>query len=199
MKNSKVQWMIKVAMLSALSMILMIFEFPIPFIAPPFYELDFSEVPALLGSFALGPAAGIAIEVIKIVLNLVINSSITAGVGEFANLVIGISFVLPAGLIYRNKRTKKSAVLGMTVGSFAMVVMGCFLNVYMLIPAYGAALKMPIEGFVEMGAAINASVDSLWKLVLLCTAPFNMLKAVLVSVITMLIYKPLSPVLKLKK
>ena len=199
MKNSKVQWMIKVAMLSALSMILMIFEFPIPFIAPPFYELDFSEVPALLGSFALGPAAGIAIEVIKIVLNLVINSSITAGVGEFANLVIGISFVLPAGLIYRNKRTKKSAVLGMTVGSFAMVVMGCFLNVYMLIPAYGAALKMPIEGFVEMGAAINASVDSLWKLVLLCKAPFNMIKAVLVSVITMLIYKTLSPVLKLKK
>ncbi|MBQ9737569.1 MAG: ECF transporter S component [Clostridia bacterium] len=199
MKNSKVQWMIKVAMLSALSMILMIFEFPIPFIAPPFYELDFSEVPALLGSFALGPAAGIAIEVIKIVLNLVINSSITAGVGEFANLVIGISFVLPAGLIYQNKRTKKSAILGMTVGSFAMVVMGCFLNVYMLIPAYGAALKMPIEAFVEMGAAINASVDSLWKLVLLCTAPFNMLKAVLVSVITMLIYKPLSPVLKLKK
>ena len=199
MKNSKVQWMIKVAMLSALSMILMLFEFPLPFIAPPFYELDFSEVPALLGSFALGPAAGIAVEVIKIVLNLVINSSITAGVGEFANLVIGVSFVLPAGLIYQNKRTKKSAILGMTVGSFAMVVMGCFLNVYMLIPAYGAALKMPIEAFVEMGAAINASVDSLWKLVLLCTAPFNMLKAVLVSVITMLIYKPLSPVLKLKK
>ncbi len=199
MKKSKVQWMIKVAMLSAVSMILMLFEFPLPFIAPPFYELDFSEVPVLLGSFALGPAAGIAVEVIKIVLNLLINSSITAGVGEFANLVVGISFVLPAGLIYRNKRTKKSAILGMTIGSFAMVVMGCFLNVYMLIPAYGAALKVPIEGFVEMGAAINPSVDSLWKLVLICTVPFNMLKAVLVSVITMLIYKPLSPVLKLKK
>ena len=94
MKKYNAKWMVKVSMLSAVSVVLMLFEFPIPFIAPPFYELDFSEVPVLLGAFALGPLAGVVIELLKILLNLLINGTITAGVGEFANFVIGISFVL---------------------------------------------------------------------------------------------------------
>lgn len=199
MKNNKVQWMIKVAMLSALSMILMLFEFPLPFIAPPFYELDFSEVPVLLGGFALGPLAGVMIECIKILLNFFINGSITYGVGEIANLAVGIVFVLPACLLYKKYRTKKSAIFGMIIGGATMVVIGSLLNAFVLIPAYAKFLKMPIDTFVKMGAGIYPAINSLWKLVLLCTVPFNILKAVLISVITVLIYKPLSPVLKVKK
>ncbi len=199
MKKIETQWMVKVAMLSAVSVILMLLEFPLPFIAPPFYELDFSEVPVLLGGFALGPLAGVVIEVFKILLNLLINGTVTGGVGEFANLIIGISFVLPGCWIYRRIKTKKSAIFGMAIGGVVMVALGCIINTYVLIPIYAEAFEMPIEAFVSMGAKINPMIDSLWKLVLLCTAPFNLIKAILVSVITALIYKPLSPVLKLKK
>ncbi len=199
MKSSNIKWMVKVAMLSAVSVILMLFEFPIPFIAPSFYELDFSEVPVLLGGFALGPLAGVIIECIKILLNFLINGSVTYGVGEFANLLVGITFVLPACLLYKKQKTKKSAIFGMIIGGAVMVVFGSLLNAFVLIPAYAKAFKMPIDAFIKMGASIYPSINSLWKLVLFCTAPFNILKAVLVSVVTVVIYKPLSPVLKLKK
>ena len=103
MKKSKIEWMTKIAMLSAAAMVLMLFEFPLPFVAPMFYELDFSEVPVLVGAFALGPVAGIAIEFLKILVNLLINGTITAGVGELANFLVGVSFILPAELIYKHK------------------------------------------------------------------------------------------------
>jgi riboflavin transporter FmnP len=199
MKNIKIEWMIKVAMLSAVAMVLMLFEFPLPFLAPPFYELDFSEIPVLLGAFALGPLAGVVIEFIKIVLNLLINGTITAGVGEAANFVIGISFVLPAELIYRHKKSKINAIKGMVAGGLIMVVLGCFINAFVLIPIFAKALEIPIDVLVKMGSAIYPSIDSVGKMVIMCVAPFNALKVILVSVITALIYKPLSPILKIKR
>lgn len=199
MRKTNTEWLVKVAMLSAISVVIMLFEFPLPFIAPPFYKLDFSEVPVLVGAFALGPVAGIAIEFVKVVLNLLINGTITAGVGEFANFLVGASFVLPAALIYRRNKTKRRAVLGMITGGLIMIVLGAFVNAYVLIPAYGKALEMPMEAFVKMGSAIYSKVDSLFDLVLLCVVPFNALKVVLVSLITALIYKPLSPILKVRK
>ena len=199
MKNRKVEWMVKVAMLSAAAMVLMLFEFPMPFIAPPFYEIDLSEVPVLLGTFALGPLAGVTIEGIKIILNLLINGTKTAGVGEFANFLVGVAFVLPAALVYKCKRTKRSAVFGMILGSLIMVTLGGFLNAFVLIPTYAKAFKMPLEVFVEMGAKIIPAVDSVGKLVLFCVVPFNIIKVIAVSVITALIYKPLSPMLKVKR
>ena len=111
MKKVNTKWMVKVAMLSAVSVVLMLFEFPLPFIAPPFYELDFSEVPVLIGTFALGPLAGVVIEFVKVLLNLLINGSITGGVGEFANFLVGVCFVFPAGLIYKHNKSKKQGVL----------------------------------------------------------------------------------------
>lgn len=198
MKKGRLEWLIKVAMLSAVSVILMFFEFPLPFIAPPFYKIDFSEVPVLIGTFALGPVAGVGIEFLKIVLNLLINGTITAGVGEMANFVVGIAFILPAGIIYKYKKCKKNAILGMTIGGVIMVVLGCFVNAFLLIPAYGKMLEIPMEAFVKMGSAINPAIDSIAKLVVLCVAPFNILKVILVSIITALIYKPLSPILKVK-
>lgn len=197
MRDTKVNWMVKVAMLSAVSVLLMLLEFPIPFIAPPFYEFDFSEVPVLIGAFALGPMAGVVIELLKVLLNLLINGTITGGVGEFANFLVGISFVLPVEFVYMKNKSKKNAIIGMVVGGIIMVAISCVINAFVLIPAYGKALGMPIEAFVDMGAKIYPAIDSLWKLVLLCTLPFNLLKVVIVSVITTLTYKRIKSIFKI--
>lgn len=194
--NNKTKWMVKVAFLSAVSLILMLFEFPLPFLAPPFYELDFSEVPVLIGTFALGPLAGVATEAIKILLNLIVNGTITGGVGELANFITGVIFILPAGYLYKKRRTKKCAITGMILGGVIMVVASAFINAYILIPAYGNALNMPIDAFIQMGSKIHPSIDSIMDLALLCVVPFNVLKVTVVSVITALIYKPLKPLLK---
>ncbi len=196
MRKNKTKWMVKVAMLSAVAVVLMLLEFPLPFIAPPFYELDFSEIPVLVGAFALGPAAGVVIEAIKVILNLLINGTITGGVGEAANFLVGIAFILPAGIIYKRNKSKKTAAFGMAVGSVLMVVLSCFVNTYILIPAYGAAMGLEVSAFVKMAAAIHPSIDSLWKMIVLCVAPFNVIKVTLVSVITSILYKHISPVLK---
>ena len=197
MKRTNVKWLVKVSMLGAVAMVLMLLEFPLPFIAPPFYEFDFSEVPVLIGTFALGPLAGVIVELIKVLLNLIVNGTITAGVGEFANFLVGTSFALPAGYVYRKHKDKKHAVLGLVVGSVIMVIFAGLINLYVLIPAYGKALSMPIEAFVQMGSSIFPSIDSLWKLVLLCVVPFNAIKAIAASIVTMFIYKHISRIIKM--
>lgn len=194
--TNRVEWIVKVSMLSAVATVLMLLEFPLPFIAPPFYELDISEVPVLLGAFALGPVAGVVIETIKILLNLVINGTITAGVGECANWLMGVALVFPASIIYHKNKCKKNAILGLICGSLLMVILGGFVNVYILIPTYGKALGISMDEFVNMGAAIHSAVDSIPKMALLCVVPFNILKSIIVSVVTMLIYKKISPILK---
>ena len=194
--RSKVRTLAQIAMLGAVATVLMLFEFPLPFIAPPFYELDFSEVPILVGAFAMGPLAGVAIEAIKILLNFVINGTITAGVGEFANFILGCAFLLPASLIYRQKKTKKRAIIGMALGTVIMTVAGCVMNAFVLLPAYGAAFGMPVDAFVQMGTAINKSVNSLFTFAVLAVGPFNLIKGILDSVIVMLIYKRIRVILK---
>lgn len=199
MRNKNVEWLVKIAMLSAVATVLMLFEFPLPFIAPPFYEMDFSEVPVLIGAFALGPMAGVAIEAIKILLNFILNGTITAGVGEVANFVMGVVFVLPASMIYMRHRTKKNALLGLIVGGLSMVVLSCFINSFVMLPIYGKAFGVPVESFVQMAAKIHPSIDTMFEFAVLCVAPFNLIKVALVSLITMLLYKHLSPLLKNKK
>ena len=194
--RSKVRTLAQIAMLGAVATVLMLFEFPLPFIAPPFYELDFSEVPILVGAFAMGPLAGVAIEAIKILLNFVINGTITAGVGEFANFILGCAFLLPASLIYRQKKTKKRAIIGMALGTVIMTVAGCVMNAFVLLPAYGAAFGMPVDAFVQMGTAINKSINSLFTFAVLAVGPFNLIKGILDSVIVMLIYKRTRVILK---
>lgn len=197
MKSKNVNWLVKVAMLSAVSTVLMLFEFPLPFIAPPFYELDFSEVTVLIGSFALGPIAGVVIEALKILLNLLINGTVTAGVGEIANFAMGVAFVLPAALIYKRHKSKKNAVTGMIVGGITMVAASCFINAYIMLPVYGTAFKMPIDAIISMATKINSSIDTMLEFVLWCVAPFNLIKVILVNIITIFIYKPMSPLLKI--
>jgi riboflavin transporter FmnP len=184
-----------IGMFGAVASVLMFLEFPLPF-APSFYELDFSEVPVLIGSFALGPVAGILIELIKILIHLVIKGTHTAGVGEVANFIIGCALVLPAGFIYRLRKNRKRALIGMAVGTLTMTAAGCLINAFVLLPTYAAAFGMPMEALIDMGNAVNHSVHDLATFAILCVGPFNLLKGVLVSVVTMILYKRISGLIK---
>lgn len=193
--RNRIQRITKTGMLAAIAAVLMLFEIPLPF-APSFYEIDFSEVPVLVGCFAMGPMAGVMTELVKILLNFIINGTVTAGVGELANFIIGCSFVLPASLIYKRKHTKKNAIIGMAAGTAFMTLAGCFINAFVLLPAYAKAFGMPIDALVEMGNAVNSHITSLTTFVIFAVAPFNLLKGFLVSLIVRLVYKKISPVLK---
>ena len=194
--KNKVRMMAQIGMLSAIAVVLMLFEIPLPF-APSFYEIDFSEVPVLVGSFAMGPLAGAAIEFVKILLNFAINGTTTAGVGEFANFLIGCAMVLPAAWIYKMNHTRKGAIIGMLTGTLFMAFIGCFLNAFVLLPTYAKAFGMPIDALVGMGTAVNSHITSLTTFVIFAVAPFNLLKGFLVSLIVFLIYKMISPILKM--
>ena len=195
-RTNKTRTLVEIGMLGAIATVLMLFEFPIPFIAPPFYEMDLSEVPVLVGAFALGPMAGATIELIKILINLMINGTATAFVGEIGNYIIGCSFIIPAAVIYKKKKSKKNALIAMIVGTLTMAVFGCFLNAYVLLPTYAAAFGMPIDAIIGMGSAINPSITNIMTFVVIAVAPFNIIKGFIVSLITMLIYKHISPILK---
>lgn len=187
---------VQIGMLAAISVVLMLFEIPLPF-APSFYEIDFSEVPVLIGAFTMGPLAGAAIEFVKILLNLVITGTDTAGVGEIANFLIGCSLCVPAAFIYKRKRTRNGALVGMAMGTILMVIAGCFINAYVMLPAYSTAFGLPIDSLVQMGTVVNPNITSLSTFVVFAVAPFNLLKGVLVSLIVLLIYKKISPIFKL--
>ena len=195
--GTKIRTIVQVGMLAAIAVVLMLFEIPLPF-APSFYEIDFSEVPVMIGTFAMGPLAGAAIELVKILLNFFINGTTTAGVGEVANFLIGCALVVPAGIIYRRKRTRKGAIIGMAAGTVFMTLLGCVLNAYVLLPTYAAAFQLPIDSLVAMGTAVNGSITDLFTFVAFAVAPFNILKGVLVSLIVFLIYKKISPVFHMK-
>lgn len=189
----------KIAMIglfSAIAVILFLFEFPIPFIAPPFYELDFSEIPALVGAFAFGPVAGVMIEFCKVLLKLAIKGTSTAFVGDLANFVIGCSLILPASIIYMFKKTKRTAILSCVAGSIFMTVFGTAFNGIYLLPAFSALFGMPMDVILGMGTEINGHINSITTFVCFAVAPMNIIKSVAASVVTLLIYKPLSPILK---
>ncbi len=184
-----------IGMLGAIAVVLMLFEIPLPF-APSFYEIDLSEVPVLVGCFAMGPVAGVLIELVKIILNLIINGTVTAGVGELANFFIGCSFCIPAGMIYNRKKTKKGAIVGLVSGTLIMTFLGCFINAYIMLPTYAKAFSIPLDGLIEMGTKVNANITDLFTFVMFAVVPFNLLKGILVSIVVLLIYKKISPIIK---
>ena len=186
-----------IGMFSAIAMILMLFEFPLPF-APGFYELDFSELPILIGAFAYGPAAGVMMEFIKILLKLCIKGTSTAFVGDLANFVVGCSMILPASVIYAFRKTKKTALLACVAGTLIMTVFGTAFNAVYLLPAFSELYGMPLEAILQMGSEVNPLMKegSIVSFVAACVAPMNLIKGASVSLLTLLIYKPLSPILK---
>lgn len=195
-EKTKVNKMVIMAMLSAVAVVLMYFEFPVTLIAPAFYEMDLSEVPVMVGSFMLGPAAGVLMEAVKVILKICIKGTSTVFVGDFANFILGCAFVIPASVLYHLHRTKKNAIFGLAAGGLSLMVFGVLLNAFYLLPKYSELYGMPISTFVDMGRQINAGIHDVFTLVILAVAPFNLIKAVLVSVITMLLYKYLSRLLK---
>ena len=186
--------LVQIGMLSALAIILMQFEIPLPF-APAFYKIDFSEVPVLIGCFSMGPFAGVLIELIKVILNVAIKGTMTMGIGDAANFLIGCAFCVPAALIYQKKRTKSGAVTGMVLGTVIMTILGCVLNAYILLPVYAKAFEMPLDALVSMGTEVNGAITGLMTFVLFAVAPFNLLKGILVSLIVFFVYKKIRRVL----
>lgn len=188
--------LVLMAMFSALATVLMLFEFPIPFIAPSFYEIDLSEIPILIGSFIMGPVAGVLMEAIKILLKLLIKGTSTAYVGDFANFCIGCCFVIPASIMYKHKKSKKNAFAGMAVGTVVMAVAGVVLNYFIMIPFYVKFYGMPLDVILGAGAKINPLISNKLTFVLICVAPFNIVKGVIDGLITALIYKRISIFIK---
>ena len=182
----------KIAILGSLAFILMLFEFPLP-VAPSFYKLDLSEVPVLVGGFALGPIAAIVIEALKNVLNIIFTGSTTAYVGELANFIVGCGFVVPAAIIYKRNKTKSSAIKGLIVGTICLVIAGALMNVYVLLPLYSRFMEL--DKIIEAGNMIFKGVKDVSTFVLFCVVPFNLIKGIIVSAITALVYKRVSPLL----
>ena len=160
-----------------------------PFLAPPFYKMDFSEIPVLLCGFFLGPSAGVICLALKVLIKLLLTGTTTAFVGDFANFIVGCTLVLPAVIIYHVRKTKKSAMLGLIVGTVSMAVFGSAFNAIYLIPEFSRLFGLSLESIIGMGAAIHASIDSVNMLALLCVAPLNLVKGAAVSILTLLLYK----------
>lgn len=191
-EKTKINKMVLIAMLSAVSVVLMYLDFPMAFIAPSFYKLDFSEVPVLIGSFMLGPCAGVAIEAVKVILHLCIKGTETAFVGDFANFILGCMYVLPASIIYHCHKSRKVAVISLITGGIVLIISGTVLNALYLLPKYSELYGMPIESFIAMGNKINSSINDIFSFVAIAVAPFNLIKAVIDGIITTVLYKYLS-------
>lgn len=191
--------MAMIGMFSAIAAILHIMDFALPFIAPPFYKLDFSELPALIGAYAFGPFAGVMIEFLKILLKLIFKGTSTAFVGDLANFAVGCSFILPASIIYDFNKKKKTAILSCVVGTIVLTVFGTMFNALYLIPAFSALYGLGIEEIIAMGTSINKGITDLTSFVIIAVAPLNLIKGSVVSLITLLVYKKISPILKSRK
>ncbi len=187
--------LVKISVLAVLSYILMLMDFPLPMF-PGFLKLDFSDIPAVLGAFAIGPVAGVFIQLVKVILYFLTNSG-TGGAGELANFLVGAAYVVPAAMIYHRRKDRKHAIIGLLIGTISMTVVGIIANIYITIPFY-TALGMPIEAIVEMGTIINSKIIDIKTLVLYGISPFNVLKGGFIAFITLLIYKKISPILKNK-
>lgn len=186
--------LVKVSVLGVLAFIIMLFEFIVP-IFPGFLKMDLSDVPALLGAFALGPVAGVVIELIKNILHIIIRGTQTAVVGELSNFIIGGVFAFTAGSIYQIKKDKKHAIIGMVVATIAMAVAGVLTNLYLIIPFYSKAMGMPLDTIISMGTSANAAIIDLKTLVIYGVTPFNLLKGATISLVVSMIYKKVSPVI----
>jgi riboflavin transporter FmnP len=187
-----VRKLVTIGVLAALSSVIMYFEFPLPML-PPFLNLDFSEIPALLAAFAFGPLAALFVELVKNLIHLMVTK--TMGVGELANFLIGISFVVPAGLVYKNFKDKKGALISLIIATLSMVVFASLFNYFALLPLYAKVLGFPIEAVVSLAQSVNKNITDVKTLIIYGIIPFNVFKGIVLSVVTIVIYKRLSPIL----
>ena len=179
------------AMLSAVAFVLMLMDFPVPFLIPDFVKMDVSELPSLLASFALGPVYGVVVCLVKNLLHLLMTS--TGGIGELCNFLMGACFAIPAGLIYQKFKSHKGAVVSALVGSVVMAALSVPINYFISYPFYTSF--MPLEAIIGMYQEIRPSANGLLECLITFNAPFTLIKGLLTSVLCFLIYKPLSPLL----
>ena len=193
--NSKldVRKMTVTAMLSAIAFVLMFLDTAVP-IMPSFIKLDLSELPALIATFALGPVCGVIVCLIKNLLHLLITT--TGGLGELSNFILGAAFVLPAGLIYQHKKTKKNAIIGAIVGALAMAIISFPSNLFIVYPVYYNFMPKDVIIAAYQALVPFANIDSIAKCLLLFNVPFTFVKGLISAIITILIYQPLRPLLK---
>lgn len=190
-KNKNLRKLVGSAMLAAVAFVLQFLEFPMP-LSPSFAKFDLSDLPALIGAFAYGPLWGVVIEAVKNALHLFQTQ--TGGIGELANFLMGAALVFPAGLIYQKHKSRKTALIGCVVGSLCMGVMAALANYFILLPMF--EIFMPIDEVIAAFAAVIPFIHTKLDVVLLNALPMNILKGLVVSLITMLLYKRLSPILK---
>lgn len=183
------RYLAKIGMLSAIATILMFFEVPLP-LMPVFLKLDISDLPAIIAAFLYGPMAGVLIEFIKNMLHG-INSQ-TMGLGEVANFLVGIAFVLPAGILYKKLHQRRGAFISLMVGTFSMMFFASLLNYFVLLPMYQAVLHFPLEQIVQMGATANPRIVDLQSFIALAIAPFNFIKGIIISLLTLGIYSKIA-------
>ena len=191
-KSFSLDRMVKVGILAGISYLLMFIQLPIP-IAPPFMKVDLADVPALIGGFAMGPLYGVLIQLIKNVLNL--SKTMTGGVGELSNFVVGSTFVLVSSLIYRDKKTRKNSILALVLGVIAMSAVATLSNAFVVFPIYGKVMNMDLEAFAGMIPG-NSLVNNYITLMIFSVAPFNIIKGAIESIVTQILYKRISPSLK---
>jgi riboflavin transporter FmnP len=161
---------------------------------PSFIKMDLSDLPALIGSFAYGPTAGVVISALKNILHLITKGTSTGGVGEISNFLLASFFVFPAGLIYKLNKAKEGALIGSLVGAVSMAVLSIFSNYFLVYPVY--TNFMPMEAIIGAYQAINPKVQNLWQALIMFNMPFTFVKGMLSVIVCMLVYKPLSPILK---
>lgn len=177
------------AIMTALAVVLMYLEIPLPFM-PPFLKFDFSEVPVLIGSFALGPVYGIIIELLKNLIHLPATG--TQGIGEFSNFITGSIYVFTAGMLYKKNRSRKGAIIGMLTATLALALVAIPFNYFVTLPLYGSVLNFSTEAIVGMSAAVNPLIKTKMSLILWGFVPFNLFKGIVVAFITFWVYKPIS-------
>ncbi|MGI6547684.1 MAG: ECF transporter S component [Bacillota bacterium] len=190
-KRIDAKYLTKTSVLLVFAFLIMMVEFPLWF-APPFLKLDFSDVPALIGAFAMGPVTGVVIELIKNILHLTIKGTTTVGVGELANFIVGSVFVFTAASIYHYHKSLKTAIIGMISATIVMTAMAAVANYFFLLPFFAALYGVPLDLFVQMGAQVNSFVYDLKTLVVFAISPLNFVKGVLISVVTTPLYKRIS-------
>ena len=178
-----------IAICGAIAAVLHMLDFPLLFLAPEFYKLDFSELPVMLCGFYLGPSAAVFCEVIKILLKLLLKGTSTAYVGDFANFVVGCSLVLPAVILYHTKKSRASAMWGCVIGTLVLTVFGSFFNAVYLLPKFSQLYEIPLDDIIAMGAIINSGITNISSFVMIAVAPLNLIKGAMISILTILLYK----------
>lgn len=183
--------MITTAMLAAVAGVLMSLEIAIPMM-PPFYKVDFSDVPSIIALFLLGPIPATCVEVIKILIKLATIGTSSMYVGDLANLIAIVMFVLPVWLIYKKMgKTRKAALIAMVASLPIRIAFSCFCNACITLPLYAKAMEMPLDGVIQIVASVNPAIHDLTTFIVLATIPFNLLKMGLNYVVGYILFERL--------